>query len=114
MARRKKLIAGNWKMHKGVEEARALARAIAAELPAGAEPEVVLCPAFPCLTTVVEAVAGAKHPIAVGAQNLHPKPEGPFTGEVSGAMIRSTGARFVIAGHSERRLIFGEQDDFVG
>ena len=114
MAARKILIAGNWKMYKGLEEARGLARAIAQDLPAGPAPEVVLFPAFPCLAAVVETVARSAHPIAVGAQNFHPEPEGAFTGEVSGPMIRSTGARFVIAGHSERRSIFGESDQLVG
>jgi triosephosphate isomerase len=114
MASRKKLIAGNWKMHKGLDEARELARAIVERLPAGTDPVVVLFPAFPCLAAVVEAVAGSPHPVAVGAQNLHPQPEGAFTGEVSGKMIRSTGARYVLAGHSERRLIFGEPDEFIG
>src|SRR5262245_34947536 len=114
MASRRKLIAGNWKMYKGLEEARQLASAIARELPPGPDPEVVLFPPFPCLAAVVEAVAGAAHPISVGAQNLHPEPEGAFTGEVSARMIRSTGARYVIAGHSERRHLFGESDELVG
>ena len=114
MASRRKLIAGNWKMYKGLEEARQLASAIARELAPGTDPEVVLFPPFPCLAAVVEAVAGATHPISVGAQNLHPEPEGAFTGEVSARMIRSTGARYVIAGHSERRHLFGESDELVG
>jgi len=114
LAKRKKLIAGNWKMYKGLDETRALAKAIARELPAGPDPEVVLFPAFPFLRTVVEAVAGAAHPIGVGAQNLYPQLEGAFTGEVSGAMIRSTGARYALAGHSERRHMFGETDELVG
>jgi triosephosphate isomerase len=114
MATRKKLIAGNWKMYKGLEDARSLASSIARELPAGQEPEVVLFPASPFLSAVVEAVAGAAHPIVVGAQNLHFEPEGAFTGEVSARMIRSTGARYVLAGHSERRHLFGESDEVVG
>ncbi len=114
MAKRKKLIAGNWKMYKGLEEARALAKAIAQGLPPGTDPDVVIFPTFPCLTAVIDAVAGSAHPIAVGAQNMHPEAEGAFTGEVSGPIIRSTGATYVILGHSERRHIFGESDQFVG
>jgi triosephosphate isomerase (TIM) len=114
MAMRKRLLAGNWKMYKGIEEARDLALAIAKGLAPGNDPDVYLFPAFPCIPAVVAAVKGSVHPITVGAQNFHPEPEGAFTGEVSGLMIRSTGATSVILGHSERRHIFGESDEFVG
>ncbi len=114
MPMRRKLIAGNWKMFKGLEEARELARAIAQGLEPGPDPDVAIFPAFPFIAQVVEVVSKAPHPIGVGAQNLYPEPEGAFTGEVSGRMIRSTGARYVIVGHSERRHIIGESDALVG
>ncbi len=114
MADRRKIISGNWKMHKGLDEARELARAIASGLEPGPGPDVVIFPPAPFLGAVVEAVAQAAHPIGVGAQNVHPSPEGAFTGEISVAMVRSTGARYALAGHSERRQLFGDTDEFVG
>ncbi len=108
------LVAGNWKMHKDLAGARALARAVrealAAEAARGAV-EVALLPAFPFVLVAAEAVAGTA--IAVGAQNCHPEPEGAFTGEVSCEMIRSCGARYVVIGHSERRRLFGEDDGTI-
>ncbi len=114
MEQRRKIVSGNWKMHKGLDQARDLARAIASGLEPGSGPEVVIFPASPFLVAVVEAVSKAAHPIGVGAQNVHPSPEGAFTGEISVAMVRSTGARHALAGHSERRQLFGDTDAFVG
>ncbi len=107
--RRPRLVAGNWKMHKTAPEAAALARELRA-LSGGARPgcEVALCPPFPALAAVREALEGG--PFHLGAQNLHPATHGAFTGEVSGAMLLAVGCRFVIVGHSERRHGMGETD----
>jgi triosephosphate isomerase len=105
------LIAGNWKMYKTASEAAALAVAVVKELSASAGIEVVMCPPFTALAAVRQVIAGSN--IGLGAQNLHWAKEGAYTGEVSAAMLRDVGCRFVIVGHSERRQYFGETDDTV-
>lgn len=105
------LIAGNWKMHKTLAQARVLVKEIAEGLPAGARgPEhmldVLICPPFPLLFPMAKAIDGT--PIQLGAQDAHFEKEGAYTGEVSVPMISGTGCRFVIIGHSERRQHFGE------
>jgi len=112
VARRPRIIAGNWKMHRTSPEGAALARelsALSAMDPASDRaPVVVLCPAAPVLESVARALAGSG--MALGAQNLHSEPQGAYTGEVSGAMLRAVGCRWVIVGHSERRHGMGETD----
>ncbi|MEJ2514478.1 MAG: triose-phosphate isomerase [Gammaproteobacteria bacterium] len=108
---RTKLVAGNWKMHGSRQQGVALAGGLAEALGSSAPCDVAVCPAFPYLVDVARAVAGT--PVALGAQNLCDEDEGAFTGEVSGAMLRDVGCRFVIVGHSERRAIYGESDALV-
>jgi triosephosphate isomerase len=72
---------------------------------------VVVCPPFPYLGSVAELLGGTG--IGLGAQDLHPEPQGAFTGEVAGAMLRDCGCRYVIVGHSERRQQAHEGDDVV-
>lgn len=109
--RHQPLIAGNWKMFKGgaagVELASTLVRACGDLVSA----DVVVAPPFTALAAVAETIAGSRCELA--AQNLHPKPEGAFTGEVSAPMLLEAGCKWVIIGHSERRQHFGESDDFV-
>ena len=110
-ASRPPVVAGNWKMNETNPEAVALARELVAEL-GGAPPcEIVLCPPFTALTDVSLLLGGTS--IRLGGQNLHTEEKGAFTGEVSGAMLRSTGCTHVIVGHSERRRLFGETDEVV-
>lgn len=107
---RRPLFAGNWKMHKTIAEARALARAIVARGPCpGAD--LVVCPPFTALAAVGEELRGSE--IALGAQNMHEAPCGPFTGEISAAMLCELAVRYVILGHSERREYFNETDAAV-
>ena len=109
---RKPLIAGNWKMHKSLTEARELVKGILdgveGVLPAAgaAGVDVLICPPVQLLFPMAKAVAGT--PIKLGAQNAHEAPEGAYTGEVSVPMLKDTGCTHVIIGHSERRRLFGE------
>ena len=104
------LVAGNWKMHKGPTEAASFCDALRAELDADdtAGADLLLFPSAVALRTV------ATHPLAaevgVGAQTVHPEPSGAFTGELSAEMAADAGATWSLAGHSERRHVFGESD----
>lgn len=102
---RKKLVAGNWKMHGSQAENAAL---LAAIKPALAGIDAVVCVPFPYLAQAQAALAGST--IAWGAQNLSEQPKGAFTGEVSASMLLDFGCRYVIVGHSERRSLYGESD----
>ena len=110
---RKKLIAGNWKMHKTVPEAQTLARQLADRLSDVNFADVAICPPFVDLYPVSLILREKESKIILGAQNMHPEPKGAFTGEISAEMLLSAGARMVILGHSERRHIFGETDGFI-
>jgi len=106
------IIAGNWKMHKLLGEARALASDLKKRLSRLDSPvEVILCPPFTALAEVGAVIAGTK--MRLGAQNVYWEEKGAFTGEVSPQMLRDVGCTHVIIGHSERRQFFGEIDGTV-
>jgi triosephosphate isomerase len=113
MTPRVRIIAGNWKMNHGPDATRAFFSEFV-ELHAPREDRRVLF--FPPALSVpaaLQATAGRRD-LEIGLQNIHWEPSGAFTGEISAGMAAETGARIVLAGHSERRHVFGETDEQVG
>ena len=108
---RRRLIAGNWKMFKTVQETVAHITELRRTLRDVRTCDIVVAPPFTSLYIAVDKSRDSN--IAVGAQNLHWEKEGAFTGEISAPMIRETGAEFVIIGHSERRTLFGDTNQTV-
>jgi triosephosphate isomerase len=107
---RKPFIAGNWKMYKTIEEAVALVQDLRAALDGVTGCDVAVCPPFPALAAVRQALAGST--ICLGAQNVYWEEQGAFTGEVSPRMLQGL-CDYVIIGHSERRTLFGETDEMA-
>ncbi|MCS7051966.1 MAG: triose-phosphate isomerase, partial [Thermomicrobium sp.] len=107
---RRRLVAGNWKMHTTYAEALELAEQIRRTCSEVTEVEVALLPPFPWIVPLAERLQGSA--IILGAQNCSAYEQGAYTGEVSACMIAPF-CRYVIVGHSERRRLFGETDDVV-
>jgi triosephosphate isomerase len=102
------LIAGNWKMYKTEEQAEDYIQALLPRVSALDGVDVAICVPYTDLRAMIDSARGSR--VEVYAQNMHHEPEGPFTGEISGAMLSELDARGVILGHSERRALFGETD----
>lgn len=107
---RKPFIAGNWKMNLDVTSGVQLVKDIAAANIDYSSRDVLVAPSFTTIYPVAEAVKSSGSKILVASQNMYFEDSGAFTGEVSSSMIKSSGASWVILGHSERRAIFGETD----
>ncbi len=108
---RKKVIAGNWKMHNLVSESLELVKALKPLVADVEDVEIVVCPVYTSLYAVGSEIKGSN--IKLGAQDCFWEEKGAFTGEVSPWMLRDVGAEFVIIGHSERRQYFCETDEWV-
>jgi triosephosphate isomerase len=109
---RKNIVAGNWKMNKTLREGLALATELNEALKNKTiNCDVIIAPPFIHLASVVNAIDTTT--IGVSAQNCADKPEGAYTGEVSAKMVASTGAKYVIIGHSERRTYYHETPEIL-
>lgn len=108
---RKKLVAGNWKMHGSQASNPALLQAVAAGAAQSDGSECAVCVPYPYLAQAAGLLRGTE--VALGAQNVSEHAQGAFTGEVSAAMLADFGCRYVLVGHSERRQLYGEGDGQV-
>jgi triosephosphate isomerase len=108
---RRPILAANWKMHKTAEEAVAFAKTFLSRVRDVADVDVVIAPPFSALDRLGRSLHGSN--VALAAQNVHPEPQGAFTGEVAASMLIELGCTYAIVGHSERRSLFGESDFFV-
>jgi len=108
---KKPVIAGNWKMHKTIAEARNLASEIARKAVDLKEATLILIPPFTAISEVRKALEGTE--IMVGAQDVFWEDQGAFTGEISPFQLKEAGCELVIIGHSERRQYFSETDEIV-
>lgn len=107
---RKKLVAGNWKMHGNLQKNAVLLDGLVNNISV-LSCEVLICPPFPYLVQVAESLGGSS--CMLGAQNLSEYAMGAYTGEVSGEMLKDVGCSHVLVGHSERRSLYGESDTIV-
>ena len=110
-AKRRTVIAGNWKMNFTPAEATAFIKEIAPMIEGKDNCDVIFCAPFVTIAAAMEAAKGTK--IEIGAENVHFAPKGAYTGEVSAEMLKAIGVNTVIIGHSERRQYFGETDQTV-
>lgn len=110
---RQKIVAGNWKMNKNLDEAKELIEGIKEEVKTGLEEgtRVIVAPSFVNLESAVKNTEESL--VEVAAQNMHQSKSGAFTGEVSADMLTNLGVSIVILGHSERREYFGETDELL-
>ncbi|MPZ43721.1 MAG: triose-phosphate isomerase [Betaproteobacteria bacterium] len=108
---RSQLVAGNWKMHGSLTENEALLGALKAGLASTRGFQSAVCVPFPYLAQAQASLQGS--PIAWGAQDVSEEAKGAYTGEVSAAMLKEFGCRYVIVGHSERRTLHAEDSALV-
>jgi triosephosphate isomerase (TIM) len=110
---RTSIVAGNWKMYGSRAENASLIEALAAQFPPEPHAACVVCPPYVYLQEVARLLRDAEIPVALGAQDVCAEHQGAYTGEVSASMLKDVGCEYVIVGHSERRLLYGERDQFI-
>jgi triosephosphate isomerase (TIM) len=109
---KRKVIAGNWKMNNDISETENLIHGILSKLENKKLPcDVIICPTFTSLNIANSLIKGTS--IKLGAQNMYYEESGAYTGEISTKMLKSAGCEFVIVGHSERRMLFGETNELI-
>lgn len=108
---RRKLVAGNWKMHGGLAQNAELLDAVRAGMASLPDVDCAVCVPFPYLAQAQQKLAGSN--VKWGAQDVHQMDKGAYTGEVSAAMLRDFGCSFALVGHSERRAYYGESSQLV-
>ena len=109
--KRRRVMAGNWKMYKNQADTRAFFAAFNPLVAGVTDCDIVIAPPFTSIPAAVEAIKGTH--IAISSQNVYWEKEGAFTGEISTGMLAEAGCRYTIIGHSERRHIFGETNEMV-
>ena len=108
---RKRILAGNWKMYKSIEEAKSFMEEVKGKVVNTEQTDVVICSPSLYLSELVQLSKGSA--VSIGAQTMHEANEGAFTGEISPSMLSEIGVRYVILGHSERRQYYNETDEAV-
>lgn len=108
---RRKLVAGNWKMHGSLAQNAELLNAVRSGMDLIEGVDCAVCVPFPYLAQAQQALAGSR--VKLGAQDVHQLDKGAYTGEVSSSMLKDFGCQYVIVGHSERRAYFGESSHLV-
>lgn len=108
---RKPIIAGNWKMHKTLSEAKSFVEEVNGLVPSKDKVESVICAPALFLESLVSAAKN--YDVEIGAQNMHFEESGAFTGEISPVALNDIGVQYVVLGHSERREMFNETDEAV-
>jgi len=110
---RKKIVAANWKMNMTLGESARFIESFLLDAADIRDVEIVIVPPFTAIAKVTELLENKAQSIKVGAQNMHWEPNGPFTGEISAALLRDLLVRYVVLGHCERRMLFKETDEIV-
>ena len=110
-AKRRTVIAGNWKMNFTPAEAKEFIKNVTPLVAGKDNCDIIFCAPYVTIAAAMEAAEGTN--IKIGAENVHFAPKGAYTGEVSAEMLRAIGVEYVIVGHSERRQYFAETDETV-
>ena len=108
---RQPLVAGNWKMNGSLDSVTSLIEGIKAGLGSVTTAEMAVCPPYVYISTVASLIGDAA--ISLGAQDVSDQESGAYSGEVAPGMLTDVGCKYAIVGHSERRSIYGESDEFT-